>query len=107
VLKIPDGSFSRGVFKAKDAMEFKNLTEELFKESDLIPAQEFLYTPFDWRIGILNHKPLFACQYFMSRRHWQVIKHRASGRVVEGGFKTLPSMRSLKRWLTLPWRWPS
>ena len=88
VLKIPDGSFSRGVFKTTNAKEFKEVTERLFKESDLILAQEFLYTDFDWRIGILNHHPLFACQYFMSRAHWQVVKHEASGRTVEGGFET-------------------
>jgi glutathione synthase/RimK-type ligase-like ATP-grasp enzyme len=88
VLKIPDGAFSRGVFKANDAREFKALTERLFRESDLILAQEFLYTRFDWRIGILHGQPLFACQYFMSRAHWQVVKHEASGRSVEGGFKT-------------------
>jgi glutathione synthase/RimK-type ligase-like ATP-grasp enzyme len=89
VLKIPDGAFSRGVVKANTAAEFRKLTETLFKESDLILAQEFLYTQFDWRIGILNGTPLFACQYFMSRSHWQVVKHEASGRAVEGGFKTL------------------
>lgn len=88
VLKIPDGSFSRGVVKANNPFEFKEQTEKLFKESDLILAQEFLFTQFDWRIGILNHRPLFACQYFMSRSHWQVVKHSASGRAVEGGFKT-------------------
>jgi glutathione synthase/RimK-type ligase-like ATP-grasp enzyme len=89
VLKIPDGSFSRGVFKADTAAEFRRLTERLFKESDLILAQEFLYTQFDWRIGILNGQALFACQYFMSRAHWQVVRHEASGKTVEGGFKTL------------------
>jgi glutathione synthase/RimK-type ligase-like ATP-grasp enzyme len=89
VLKIPDGSFSRGVFKADTASQFRELTEKLFKESDLILAQEFLYTQFDWRIGIFNGQALFACQYFMSRAHWQVVKHEASGRSVEGGFKTL------------------
>lgn len=89
VLKIPDGSFSRGVVKADNAREFKAQTERLFKESDLILAQEFLFTEFDWRIGVLNGKPLFACQYFMSRKHWQVVNRSASGRVVEGGSKTL------------------
>ncbi|TAN46747.1 MAG: RimK family alpha-L-glutamate ligase [Methylococcaceae bacterium] len=88
VLKIPDGSFSRGVYKANDAAEYKALTDKLFKESDLILAQEFLYTEFDWRIGILNHQPLYACQYFMSRKHWQILKHDALGHVEEGRFKT-------------------
>lgn len=90
VLKIPDGAFSRGVVKASDRGEFEVLSERLFRESDLILAQEFLYTRFDWRIGILHGQALFACQYFMSRAHWQVVKHEASGRSVEGGFKTLP-----------------
>lgn len=90
VLKIPDGSFSRGVFKADTEKEFKAITEKLFKESDLILAQEFVYTQFDWRIGILNGQPLFACQYYMSRAHWQVVRHRASGKAVEGNFRTLP-----------------
>ncbi len=90
VLKIPDGSFSRGVLKANNAIEFSRICAELFKESDLILAQEFVYTPFDWRIGILNHQPLYACRYFMSRQHWQIVKYERSGRIIEGGFETLP-----------------
>ena len=90
VLKIPDGSFSRGVVKANNPAELKTCLTALFKESDLLLAQEFLYTEFDWRIGILNGEPLFACQYFMSRKHWQVVNHSADGRTVEGGYKTWP-----------------
>ncbi|MCX8048052.1 MAG: RimK family protein [Methylohalobius sp.] len=89
VLKIPDGSFSRGVLKADTPYQFRQLLSELFKESDLILAQEFVYTPYDWRIGILNHHPLYACRYYMSRQHWQVVKYERSGRIVEGGFETL------------------
>lgn len=75
VLKIPDSSFSRGVIKADNLDELKEITSRLFEESDLILAQEFLYTPFDWRIGILNRVPIYACQYFMSKKHWQIIQH--------------------------------
>ncbi len=88
VLKIPDGSFSRGVFKAEDVKQAKDIAEGLFKESDLILAQEFLYTEFDWRIGVLNRRPLFACQYFMSKKHWQIVKHDSTGRFTQGGYKT-------------------
>jgi glutathione synthase/RimK-type ligase-like ATP-grasp enzyme len=87
VIKIPDGSFSRGVFKAESYKDAEAIAERLFKESDLILAQEFLYTEFDWRIGVLNRKPLFACQYFMPAKHWQIVKHESSGEFTEGGFK--------------------
>ncbi|MFO7602735.1 MAG: RimK family protein [Gammaproteobacteria bacterium] len=89
VLKIPDGSFSRGVFKANDADEASLISQNLFKESDLILAQEFLYTQFDWRIGVLNRKPIFACQYHMSRAHWQIVKHEADGKPRHGEHRTL------------------
>lgn len=90
VIKIPDGSFSRGVFKAEDEKQATDITERLFKESDLILVQEFVYTEFDWRIGILNRKPLFACQYFMPPKHWQIVKHDASGNFTQGAFKAWP-----------------
>lgn len=89
VLKIPEGSFSRGVYKAEDRASLTRLAARLFKESDLILAQEYLYTPFDWRIGILGRQPIYACKYLMSRDHWQIVKHEIDGRHVEGGFETL------------------
>ncbi|MBK7541044.1 MAG: RimK family protein [Candidatus Competibacteraceae bacterium] len=75
VLKIPDGSFSRGVFKVTNRPELLEVAGRLFKSSDLVLAQEFLYTDFDWRVGILNRTPLFVCQYFMSKEHWQIYNH--------------------------------
>lgn len=89
VLKIPDGSFSRGVVKAADGVELKRLSTQFFRDSDLILAQEFMYTEFDWRVGILNRRPLFVCQYFMSKQHWQIVNHGDKGAPKEGGFKTL------------------
>ena len=80
VLKIPDGSFSRGVHKVADRAELLATSKELFRKSDLILAQEFMYTKFDWRVGVLNNQPLFVSQYFMSRRHWQIVNHTADGR---------------------------
>ena len=89
VLKIPDGAFSRGIFKVTSKQELKDASAELFRRSELIIAQEFVPTKFDWRIGILNGRPIYACQYFMSRNHWQIVKYSASGRFSEGSFKTL------------------
>jgi glutathione synthase/RimK-type ligase-like ATP-grasp enzyme len=88
VVKIPDGSFSRGVHKVSSAEEFKRVADELFEETDLLLAQKFLPTEFDWRVGVLSGEPLFVCQYRMARGHWQIVKHRADGSSREGGFRT-------------------
>lgn len=88
VIKIPDGSFSRGVEKASDRVELQAICKKLFRESTLLLAQEFLYTDFDWRIGILDNKPLYACRYYMVKRHWQIYRH--GSRTDSGGFDTLP-----------------
>ncbi|NLO78906.1 MAG: RimK family protein [Xanthomonadaceae bacterium] len=92
VLKIPDGSFSRGIVKVSDREELARTAGELLKKSDLILAQEYLYTEFDWRIGVLNKKPIFACQYFMSKGHWQIYQHGPDGEVGSGSFKTYPTV---------------
>lgn len=89
VLKIPDGSFSRGMFKADKRQQVREASAKLFARSRLILAQEFMYTNFDWRIGILNGEPLYACQYTMPRGHWQIVNHKADGSMVAGGFETL------------------
>lgn len=89
VLKIPDGAFSVGVKKARDMSQLKEIAQDFFARSALILAQEFYPTDFDWRIGVINGEPLFACQYFMSRGHWQIYEHAADGRVSSGNFHTM------------------
>jgi glutathione synthase/RimK-type ligase-like ATP-grasp enzyme len=88
VIKIPDGSFSRGVEKAKNREELGTICKRLFRQSTLLLAQEFLYTDFDWRIGVLDGQPLFACRYYMVRNHWQIYRH--GKRTDSGGFETVP-----------------
>src|SRR5271168_4646136 len=79
VLKIPDGSFSRGVHKVETAQALKALSDELFEDTDLLLAQKFMPTKSDWRVGVLDGEPLFVCQYQMARGHWQIIKHGPNG----------------------------
>ncbi|MGZ4956171.1 MAG: RimK family protein [Methylobacter sp.] len=90
VVKIPDGSFSRGIVKVNDRKELELKVEELFQKSALLLAQEFLYTDFDWRIGIFNNKALYACRYYMVKNHWQIYRHGGS-RIDTGSFATLPT----------------
>lgn len=88
VLKIPDSSFSRGVKKAGDFTELKQLATKWLEDSDLLIAQKFMPTEFDWRIGVLGGEPLFSVQYLMARKHWQIVNHERRGRPDEGGFRT-------------------
>ncbi|WP_347989011.1 RimK family protein [Methylomonas sp. AM2-LC] len=90
VIKIPDGSFSRGIVKVSNRQELDSKVSELFQQSALLLAQEFLYTDFDWRIGIFNNKALYACRYFMVKNHWQIYRH-SRNRVDSGDFDTLPT----------------
>ncbi|PLX61520.1 RimK family protein [Sedimenticola selenatireducens] len=86
VLKVPDGSFSLGVYKVENRQQLEQVARRLFKDSDLLLGQAYTYTPFDWRVGILNRKPLYVCQYFMSKDHWQIYDHASQEK--EGDFRT-------------------
>ncbi len=96
VLKIPDGAFSQGVYKVNDADSFNQRLQELFKKSALVLAQEYMYTEFDWRIGVINNKPLYACRYYMAKNHWQIYNHGSNNRFTSGGFDTMPTYEAPK-----------
>jgi len=90
ILKQPDSSFSQGVVKAETPEQFKEELAKLLQKSDLVIAQEFMPTDFDWRIGIFDRKLLFACKYYMVSKHWQILKRGADGRQLEGNAETFP-----------------
>ncbi|MEZ6123514.1 MAG: RimK family protein [Planctomycetaceae bacterium] len=90
VLKKPDSSFSQGVVKVKSQEDLESRLEEFFTDSELLVAQEFLPTAFDWRIGVLDKRPLFACRYFMAPGHWQIIQQEKDGKGRYGKTETLP-----------------
>lgn len=76
ILKQPDSAFSLGVTKVDSEADYLRQVEELLKSSELVIAQAFMPTAFDWRIGVLEGKPLYACKYFMARRHWQIYNRK-------------------------------
>jgi len=91
VLKLPDSCFSIGVFKVNDQDEMKEKLELLFKTSEVVIAQEFIRTPFDWRIGVLDGSPLYACKYHMADGHWQIYNWNTEEKNnVSGDAETLP-----------------
>ena len=83
VLKAPDSTFSFGVKKAKTAAEYDTLVSEMLKESDLIIAQEFCPSDYDWRIGIIDDVPFYACKYYMAKGHWQIYNWNATKKTIK------------------------
>ena len=104
VLKIPDGSFSRGVVKVENENALNEQLADLFKQSALVLAQAYVYTEYDWRIGIINKKPIFVCKYFMSRGHWQIYKYSGDGSIQSGEFQTMPVYEAPKKILDIATR---
>ncbi len=90
VLKKPDSAFSQGVYKVDSREEFETCLAEIFKESDLVVAQEFVPTTFDWRIGILDRCAIFASRYFMAHNHWQIVRRDENGQTRYGRLETIP-----------------
>lgn len=90
VIKIPDGSFSHGVKKVKNSEEYYDTLKSLFEKSAIVLAQEYIPTEFDWRIGIINKEPIYACRYFMAKGHWQIYNHKIKGKQSSGDFETVP-----------------
>jgi glutathione synthase/RimK-type ligase-like ATP-grasp enzyme len=90
ILKQPDSSFSQGVTKASNLEELMFKVEKLMDHSELILAQEYMPTEFDWRVGVFDRKPLYVCKYFMAPNHWQIIKKDKGGRDRFGDVETMP-----------------
>ena len=78
VLKLPDSGFGLDVVKIESEDSLRKETDRLFKQSELLVAQEWLPSEFDWRVGVYDRRPLFVAKYYMAPGHWKVNK------VVEG-----------------------
>lgn len=88
VLKRPDSSFSLGVTRANDPQELRNRLEDILEDTDLAVVQEFAPSEFDWRVGVIDHKALYVCKYYMVRGHWQILAQGSGGNGREGRFET-------------------
>lgn len=91
VLKLPDSSFSQGVVKAATPEQLQEELSRMLSQSDLVIAQAYSPTDFDWRIGVLDGQPLYACKYYMAKDHWQIYNWKGQKiDDIEGDFETLP-----------------
>jgi glutathione synthase/RimK-type ligase-like ATP-grasp enzyme/ribosomal protein S18 acetylase RimI-like enzyme len=90
VLKQPDSAFSLGVEKVNTPDELDTSLKKLFELSDLVIVQEFKPSEYDWRIGVLDQAPLFACKYFMAKNHWQIYDWNSKSKDKGGNSETVP-----------------
>jgi glutathione synthase/RimK-type ligase-like ATP-grasp enzyme len=90
VIKQPDSAFSLGITKVNNVEEAFGVLKDLFRRSDMVICQEFTYSEFDWRIGIIDNMPLFACKYYMTKDHWQIYNWQGEVEEQSGASETLP-----------------
>src|SRR5439155_24486962 len=74
VLKLPDSAFGLEVVKIESEDSLRKEAERFFNQSELLIAQEWLPSDFDWRIGIFDPRPPFVAKYFMAPGHTKIIK---------------------------------
>ncbi|HZP87910.1 MAG TPA: RimK family protein [Burkholderiales bacterium] len=84
VLKLPDSGFGLDVVKIESQDSLRKEAERFFNKSELLIAQEWLPSEFDWRVGVYDRRPLFVAKYFMAPGHWQVNKVVDGEKLVEG-----------------------
>jgi glutathione synthase/RimK-type ligase-like ATP-grasp enzyme len=84
VLKLPDSGFGLDVVKIESEESLRKEAERFFSKSELIVAQEWLPSDFDWRIGVYDRRPLFVAKYYMAPGHWKV-NNVVEGQIVEEG----------------------
>ena len=90
VLKRPDSSFSEGVVRIETQEQLQAQLDEFLGDSELVVAQAYTPSSFDWRIGVLGGAPLYACRYHMVRGHWQIVAKGSAGRRRYGRVEALP-----------------
>lgn len=90
IVKQPDGTFSAAVKRAEDVDELRETASEMFRRSPLLVVQEYIPTEFDWRVGVLEGRVLYACRYFMVKGHWQIVGKTRSGRPRYGKVEAVP-----------------
>jgi glutathione synthase/RimK-type ligase-like ATP-grasp enzyme len=73
VLKAPNSSFSRHVEKVVTPEQFDEVGRRFLHRADRIVVQEFVESEFDWRVGVLAGRPLYACRYVIPEETFKIM----------------------------------
>ncbi|HNX40512.1 MAG TPA: RimK family alpha-L-glutamate ligase, partial [Methanothrix sp.] len=72
ILKEPSTSFSARVEKVSTPEELLKVARRFFKLSDWIVVQEYIESRFDWRVGVINGRLLYACRYIIPSETFKI-----------------------------------
>lgn len=89
ILKEPSTSFSMRVEKVSTPIEFSRVAKRFLRLSDWIVVQEYIESRYDWRIGVLNGKLLYACKYTIPSVTFK-IQASVNGHIVYCGVQSVP-----------------
>ncbi|MDD1676568.1 MAG: ATP-grasp domain-containing protein [Methanomicrobiales archaeon] len=88
ILKEPSTSFSLRVEKANTPREFVRTAARFMKLSDWIVVQQYVESTYDWRVGVLDGKFLYACKYIIPSETFK-IQATVNGHVVYCAVKSV------------------
>ncbi|MGD1004104.1 MAG: ATP-grasp domain-containing protein [Methanoregulaceae archaeon] len=89
VIKEPSTSFSLRVEKVHDVAEFFKVARRFIKMSDWVVVQQFIESKYDWRVGVLDGKLLYACKYTIPSVTFK-IQASVNGHIVYCGVESIP-----------------
>jgi len=90
VIKEPSTSFSLRVEKVHNVAEFFKVARRFIKMSDWIVVQQFIESKYDWRVGVLDGKLLYACKYTIPSVTFK-IQASVNGHIVYCGVESIPA----------------
>lgn len=89
IVKEPSTSFSLRVEKVSDIAGFFQVAHRFIHLSDWIVVQQYVESKYDWRIGVLDGKFLYACKYTIPSVTFK-IQASVNGHVVYCGVESVP-----------------
>jgi len=90
IVKEPSTSFSLRVEKVTDIAGFFRVARRFIKMSDWIVVQQYVESTYDWRVGVLGGKLLYACKYTIPSVTFK-IQASVNGHIVYCGVESVPA----------------
>ncbi|MDD1684741.1 MAG: ATP-grasp domain-containing protein [Methanoregula sp.] len=90
IVKEPSTSFSLRVEKVSTVSGFFKVARRFIRLSDWIVAQQYIESRYDWRVGVLDGKLLYACKYTIPSVTFK-IQASVNGHTVYCGVESVPA----------------